>query len=109
MLAAACFIGMSPLGANVGQGNQKPAQPTAGKPPVVVERVDNGSTFRAEVKYTQVNNRDTVLLGGSAGALFDNALLVGGVGYRVIAAANGFEDQIQGLSGSVAIRFGGGK
>ncbi|MCX6551829.1 MAG: hypothetical protein NTY02_12660 [Acidobacteria bacterium] len=33
--------------------------------------------------------------------------LVGGVGYRVIAGANGFEDQLGGVSGSIAIRFGG--
>jgi hypothetical protein len=217
VLAAACFIGMSPLGANAGQDHQKPVQPTAGKTPVVVEQVENGSTFGAEVKYAQVNNRDAVLLGGYAGALFDNTLLiggagywqvsgddhlgmgyggvlvewyalrtpaiaisarglvgggistlsipwqgypvslvsfgrhgppsetrppmgtsggydlvdqgffiaepqlnitlriahgvavVGGIGYRVIGAANGFEDQLQGITGSVAIRFGGGK
>jgi hypothetical protein len=35
--------------------------------------------------------------------------MVGGVGYRVIGAANGFEDQIQGLTGTFAIRFGGGR
>jgi len=217
MLATACVIVMSPLGANAGQDNQKPAQPTAGKTPVVVEQVENGPAFGAEVKYTQINDHDAVLLGGYAGALFDNTLLiggagywqansdehlrmgyggvlvewyvlrtpaialsargligggvstlsmswggypgplasfgrdgaptetrppmgptgrsflldqgffiaepqlnvtvrighgvalVGGVGYRVIAAANGFEDQIQGLTGSAAIRFGRGK
>ena len=32
--------------------------------------------------------------------------LVGGVGYRLIGWANGWEDQIGGLTGSVAIRFG---
>jgi hypothetical protein len=31
------------------------------------------------------------------------------MGYRLIAAANGFEDQIQGITSSVTIRFGGGK
>jgi hypothetical protein len=35
--------------------------------------------------------------------------MVGGVGYRVIGWANGWEDQIQGLTGSFAIRFGGGR
>ncbi|MFO7695121.1 MAG: hypothetical protein R6V57_18710 [Vicinamibacterales bacterium] len=35
--------------------------------------------------------------------------LVGGVGYRVIGWANGWEDQIQGLTGTFAIRFGGGR
>ncbi len=35
--------------------------------------------------------------------------LVGGVGYRVIGAANGWENQIQGLTGTIAIRFGGGR
>jgi len=40
MLAAACFIVMSPLGASAGPDNQKPAQPTGGKTPVVVEQVD---------------------------------------------------------------------
>jgi hypothetical protein len=35
--------------------------------------------------------------------------MVGGVGYRVIGAANGWEDQIRGLTGTFAIRFGGRK
>jgi hypothetical protein len=35
--------------------------------------------------------------------------MVGGVGYRVIGWANGWEDQIQGITGTFAIRFGGGK
>jgi hypothetical protein len=80
-LAAAGLIATSPLGAIAGQGNQKPAQPTAGKTPVVVEQVENGH----------------------------GVALVAGMGYRLIAAANGFEDQIQGITGSVTIRFGGGK
>jgi len=217
VLAAACVIAMSPLGANAGQDNKKPVQPTAGKTPVVVEQIANGPAFGAEVKYTQMNGRDAVLLGGYAGAVYDNTLLiggagywqvnggyhpdmgygglvvewyalrtpvialsarglvgggvstismpwrgypvpqasfgrhgpptetrppmgsaggyylfyqgffiaepqlnvtvrighgvalVGGVGYRVIGAANGFEDQLQGLTGSATIRFGGGK
>jgi hypothetical protein len=32
--------------------------------------------------------------------------MVGGVGYRVIGWANGWEDQIQGMTGTFAIRFG---
>jgi hypothetical protein len=32
--------------------------------------------------------------------------LVGGVGYRVIGWADGWEDKIGGLTGTVAIRFG---
>jgi hypothetical protein len=35
--------------------------------------------------------------------------MIGGVGYRVIGWANGWNDQIQGLTGSFGIRFGGGK
>lgn len=33
--------------------------------------------------------------------------IVGGGGYRVVAWANGFEDQLQGLTGTFAVRFGG--
>ncbi len=33
--------------------------------------------------------------------------LTGGAGYRVIGAASGLEDRLRGLSGTVAIRFGG--
>jgi hypothetical protein len=33
--------------------------------------------------------------------------MAGGVGYRVIGCANGFEDQLQGLTATFAIRFGG--
>jgi len=33
--------------------------------------------------------------------------MVGGVGYRVIGWANGWEDQLQGLTGTFAIRIGG--
>jgi hypothetical protein len=32
--------------------------------------------------------------------------MVGGVGYRVIGWANGWEDQIRGGTGTFAIRFG---
>jgi hypothetical protein len=32
-----------------------------------------------------------------------------GVGYRVIGGANGFEDRLRGVTGSVALHFGGGK
>jgi hypothetical protein len=79
--AAACLVATSPVGAMAGQDSQKPAQPAVGKTTVVVEQVENGSTFGAEVKYTQVNDRDAVLLGGYAGAVFDNTLLIGGAGY----------------------------
>jgi len=41
--------------------------------------------------------------------LVPGVAMVGGVGYRVIGWANGWEDQIQGLTGTFAIRFGGGK
>ncbi|HSP92770.1 MAG TPA: hypothetical protein VLN08_17790 [Vicinamibacterales bacterium] len=34
--------------------------------------------------------------------------LVGGAGYRVIGGANGWENQIRGVTGTLAIRFGGG-
>jgi hypothetical protein len=33
--------------------------------------------------------------------------VVGGAGYRVIGWANGWEDQLQGFTATVAIRFGG--
>ena len=33
--------------------------------------------------------------------------MVGGVGYRVIAGANGFENQLQGVTATFAVRFGG--
>jgi hypothetical protein len=108
MPAVACFIAISPLGANAGQDTQKPAPPTAGTTPVVVEQVENGSTFGVEMKCAHVNDRDAVLPGGHAGALFENTLLIGGVGFRVIGAANGFEDQSQGLTGSATTRFGSG-
>ena len=35
--------------------------------------------------------------------------MVGGVGYRVIGWANGWEDQIQGITATFAVRFGGGR
>jgi hypothetical protein len=38
--------------------------------------------------------------------LADRVFIDAGVGYRVIAAANGWEDRLRGVSGSVAIRFG---
>jgi hypothetical protein len=39
--------------------------------------------------------------------LVPGVAMVGGVGYRVIGWANGWEDQIQGVTGTFAIRFGG--
>jgi hypothetical protein len=50
VLAVACLVATSPVGAAAGQDNQKPAQPAVGKTTVVVEQVENGSTFGAEVK-----------------------------------------------------------
>jgi hypothetical protein len=34
--------------------------------------------------------------------------LVGGVGYRVVAADHDFDDRLRGITGSLAIQFGGG-
>jgi hypothetical protein len=81
MLAAACFIAMSPLAASARQGPRNAAQPGPGQGTVVVEQVENGPAFGAEFKYTQMNRRDVFLLGGYGGVIFDNTLLVGGAGY----------------------------
>ena len=72
----------------------------SGKPPAwryQDDCVDDQGYFIAE---PQVNV--TVRLGRQVA-------IVGGVGYRLIAAANGFEHQIQGLSGSFALQFGGAR
>jgi len=80
-LAAACLVVMSPLAALAGQGPQRPAQPGPGQSTVVVEQVENGPVFGAEFKYTEMNRQDVFLLGGYAGVIFDNTLLIGGAGY----------------------------
>jgi hypothetical protein len=69
------------------------AKPTDAKPGIVVERVENGFEVGPDVKFTQVNGHDGVLVGGFGGALVDRTLFIGGAAYWL---ANG--DWDRGLS-----------
>ena len=80
-LAAACLIAASPREALAGGNPQGAGQPPPGKGAVVVEQVENGPAFGVELKYAEINRQDAFLLGGYAGAIFDNTLLIGGAGY----------------------------
>jgi hypothetical protein len=96
-LAAACFIAVSPLAATAGQDAQKSVQAAPGKGGVVVEQVENGPVFGAEFKYARVNHEDEFLLGGYAGVVFDNTLLIGGAGYwQVDSGHYGYDDYYYG-------------
>jgi hypothetical protein len=80
-LAAACFIAMSPRAA-IAQGDpQRQPSFASRQGGVVVEQVENGPVFAVEFKFTEINGKEAYLLGGYAGAIFDNKLLVGGGGY----------------------------
>jgi hypothetical protein len=79
--AAALILAVSPQGALAGEGPEGSGQPPPGKSTVVVEEVQNGPVFGVEFKFTGIDGQDAYLLGGYAGALFDDKLLVGGAGY----------------------------
>jgi hypothetical protein len=81
------------LGAAAAVGAQPGATPADAKQGVVVEQVKNGVLGGPDVKFTQVNGRDGVLVGGLVGALVDRTLFIGAAGYWL---ANG--DWDQGLS-----------
>jgi hypothetical protein len=87
-LAAACLVAASPLGASAGQDPQKTPQPPPGRSAVVVEQVENGPAFGVEFKYTEMNHDDAYLLGGYAGFIFDNRLLIGGAAYWQVDSYN---------------------
>ena len=82
LIVAAALMAMAPTNAAAGpQQARAQAQPPASQGTVVVERVENGPAFGVEFKYAQVNNEDALMLGGYAGAIFDNKLLIGAAGY----------------------------
>ena len=97
VLAAACLVALSPLTAIAGDDPQRPVQPPAGGSAVVVEQVENGPAFGVEFKYTEINREDAFLLGGYAGAIFDNRLFIGGAGYwQVDTSYYGHDDYYYG-------------
>jgi hypothetical protein len=67
---------------------------------------DSGTT-----RYRTFYDLDFFVFEPQANILFkisDGIRLDCGVGYRVVGAANGFDDRLRGVSGSIAVRFGGG-
>jgi len=81
VIAAACSVAASPLGATAAVGPDDPQQPPPATGRLVVERVENGPAFGVEFKFTEINKTDAYLLGGYAGYTFDGKLFVGGAGY----------------------------
>jgi hypothetical protein len=81
VVAAACSVAASPLGATAAGGPDDPQQPPPATGRLVVERVENGPAFGVEFKFTEINKTDAYLLGGYAGYTFDGKLFVGGAGY----------------------------
>jgi hypothetical protein len=104
ILASLAVLPVSAAAAGNDQQGTKPADP---KPGIVVEPVENGVVVGPDVKFTQVNGHDGVLVGGIGGVLVDKALFIGGAAYWL---ANG--DWDRGLSyGGLLVQwhFFGGK
>jgi hypothetical protein len=89
IVAVACLAVLPASAAAAGSDQQgtKPADP---RPGVVVEKVENGFVGGPDVKYTQINGQDGVLVGGFGGMLTDKTLFIGGAAYWL---ANGNWDR----------------
>jgi hypothetical protein len=95
------WVAVLQFGAVAAAGAQQAAQPGAAKPGVVVEQVENGFLAGPDVKYTDINGHDGLLVGALAGVLVDRTLFLGGAGYWL---ANG--DWDRGLSyGGVLVQW----
>jgi hypothetical protein len=95
------WLAVLQIGAVTAVGAQPSTQPAGAKPGVVVEQIQNGFLGGPDVKYTQVNGSDGVLVGGFGGVLVENTLFIGGAGYWL---ANG--DWDRGLSyGGVLVQW----
>lgn len=70
----------------------------AGTGPMVVERVRSGFTGAPVVRFGTVDDETRVLVGGEAGWVFDQRLLVGGAGVGLV---NGGPDEVIGYGGVV--------
>lgn len=72
--------------------------PPTSSGPMTVERMQNGWLAAGDVKFTEVDDRASELVGGNAGYLFDDALFVGGGGYWL---ANNARDREMAYGGLV--------
>jgi hypothetical protein len=86
-------LAVLPVSAAVAGNDPQGAKPVDPKPGVLVEQVQNGFVGGPDVKFTQVNGHDGVLVGGFGGGLVDQTLFIGAAGYWL---ANG--DWDRGLS-----------
>ena len=64
-----------------------------------VETIDSGFAIAPEARFTEINGEFATLAGGYGGWVTDHKLLIGG--------ADLLHDQLRGVSGSIALRFGG--
>jgi len=87
------WLAVLQFGAVTAAGAQQGEKPAGAATGVVVEQIANGFAGGPDVKFTQVNGRDGVLVGGFGGVLVDKTLFIGAAGYWL---ANG--DWDQGLS-----------
>ena len=66
--------------------------PATSAGPMKIETIDSGFVAAPEARFTEITSR---------------LRLDAGVGYRAIAGADLLHEQLRGVSGSIALRFGG--
>ena len=79
-------------------GATAPLMAQTGSGPMVVERVTNGFTAAPVVRFGTVDDETRVLVGGEAGWVIDQRLMVGGAGYGLV---NGVRDEVIAYGGLV--------
>jgi len=88
-LGAALVAAATPVAAQTAQ---------TARGPMVVERVRNGFTAAPVVRFGKVDDENRVLVGGEAGWVFDQRLMIGGGGYGMV---NGGRDEVIGYGGLI--------
>lgn len=76
------WLAILPAGAAWADSDPQSTKPPDAKPgTVLVEPVQNGFAVGPDVKYTQINGHDGVMVGAIGGVLLEKTLFIGGAGY----------------------------
>jgi hypothetical protein len=84
------------------------AQTPASGGPMKIETLDSGFVIAPEARFGEINGEFATFAGAHGGWVTDHTLFIGaGAGYRAIGGADLLHDQLRGVSGTIAVRFGG--
>jgi hypothetical protein len=84
-----------------------PAQAAAGQPgPLVLQPIESGFVFTPEMRLTRIDRFSATQLGGYAGWLVSDAILVGAGGYGLVSGPGGFGLSYGGVMAGITLPAG---